>query len=99
MTIADAMYRILTRRNDAIRAIEDEREFQDQKWGTIDEKPHTIGEWILLIEAELEEAKTALIKGGRGRDSVRSEIIQVAALALAALEQHGTNAVSYDREV
>lgn len=49
-----------------------------------------MGEWILLMESELAEAKHALIKGGRGRDTVRHEIIQVGALCVAALEQHGT---------
>jgi hypothetical protein len=43
----------------------------------------------LLIEAELVEAKQALIKGGKGRDSVMSEIVQIGALALAAIEEHG----------
>jgi hypothetical protein len=67
-------------------AINAERAYQDIKYGS---EPHTIGGWLLLIEDELKEAKHALIKGGVGRDSVRQEIIQVAALCLAALEQHG----------
>lgn len=70
-------------------AIGKEREFQDQKWGSIDKNPHTIGGWLLLIESELEEAKRALIKGSTGRDAVRAEIIQIAAVCVAALEQHG----------
>ncbi len=71
-------------------AIMEERQFQNQKHGTVEDVPHSLGEWVLLIEAELEEAKRALIKGGSGRDSVRSELIQVAALVFACLEQHGT---------
>lgn len=67
----------------------DERRFQDAKHGTIDDKPHTLGEWILIIEAELAEAKLALIKGGKGRDNVISELIQVGACAMGALEEHG----------
>lgn len=70
-------------------AIMEERVFQNDKHGSIETSPHTLGEWVLLIEAELEEAKRALIKGGIGRDSVRSELIQVAALVAACLEQHG----------
>jgi hypothetical protein len=66
-----------------------ERKFQDDKHGSIEESGHTIGEWLLLIEAELVEAKQALIKGGKGRDSVMSEIVQIGALALAAIEEHG----------
>jgi hypothetical protein len=44
---------------------------------------------MILIESELEEAKRAIVKGGKGRDSWRQELIQVAALCCAALEQHG----------
>jgi hypothetical protein len=74
----------------AIEAFVDERQFQDKKWGPLsDGGSHTIGEWILLMEDELAEAKRALIKGGTGRDSVLMEIVQVGALALACIEQHG----------
>lgn len=78
---------------EAVQSILDERYFQDKKHGTIEVCPHTIGEWILLIEAELQEAKEACIKGGKGRDSVLSEIVQVGALALACIEQHGTGEI------
>ena len=72
-------------------AIIEERIFQDEKFGALDNGGgHTLGEWILLIEAELAEAKMALIKGGVGRNSLRSELAQVGALVVAALEQHGT---------
>lgn len=86
--------RALTRpqepQNAAVAAVLAERQFQDVKHGVIDGAGgHTLGEWLLLLEAELAEAKAALIKGGSGRDSVRSEIIQLTAVGLAALEQHG----------
>ena len=75
--------------DDAIDCIVTERYYQDDKHGTIEEQGHEIGEWLILIEAELEEAKAGLVKGKKGRDHVMSEIIQIAALALAAIEQHG----------
>lgn len=50
----------------------------------------TIGEWIILMEMELAEAKLALVKGGVGTDSVMAEICQVAAVAVQAMKQHGT---------
>ncbi len=68
-----------------------ERKFQDRKHGHPDENPHSIGAWLLTIEAELLEAKTACIKGGKGRDNVINEIKQVAALCVACLEQHGVD--------
>lgn len=88
-----------TRASQALNALKSERKFQDGKWGTVYEHGHTLGEWILLIEAELAEAKEALIKGGTGRNSVRSELAQVGALALAALEQHGTMEPHEGRQV
>lgn len=79
----------------AIDAMLDERSHQDKKHGTIQDHPHTIGEWIIIIEAELNEAKLALIKHDRvGRDSCLSEIVQVGASALACLEQHGISGPS-----
>lgn len=66
-----------------------ERRFQDNKWGPIDVAGHSLAEWVLIAEAELAEAKQAVIKGGSGRNSVRSEIIQTMAVLHAALEQHG----------
>lgn len=75
----------------AIEAIGVERDFQDKKFGP--NSQHTIGEWILIMEAELDEAKRALIKGGTGRDSVLMEIVQVCAVGLACLEQHGVTEV------
>ena len=74
--------------------VEVERMFQDSKHGPIEMNSHTIGEWILILESELAEAKVALIKGGTGRDSVLQEILQVAAVAVACLEQHGLREIS-----
>jgi len=74
----------------ALAAMLEEREYQDNKHGPLSGKgSHTLGEWLLLVESELAEAKLALIKGGRGRDTVRHEVIQVGALCVAMLEQHG----------
>jgi hypothetical protein len=73
----------------AQKAVAEERRFQDNKWGSVDENPHTIGEWIIIMESELAEAKTALIKGGTGRNSVLHEIVQTVAVGMACLEQHG----------
>lgn len=74
---------------EVLSAVHKERQFQDAKWGSIEERPHSLPEWILIAEAELEEAKRAVIKGGSGRNSVRAEIIQTMAVLQAALEQHG----------
>jgi hypothetical protein len=72
-----------------VGAVVEERIHQDHKHGSIEDYPHTLGEWILIMESELAEAKLALIKGGKGRDAVKNEIVQVLATGFAALEQHG----------
>lgn len=75
-------------------AIVDERQFQDQKYGPITGKGgHELGAWLIIAESELAEAKKALVHGGskevKGRDTIRAELVQLAAVCVAALEQHG----------
>ena len=72
-----------------LEAVAEERRHQDTKHGPIESHGHTLGEWILIMESELAEAKEALIKGGTGRNAVKAEIIQVIATGFACLEQHG----------
>lgn len=54
---------------------------------------HELGSWLIIIEKELDEAKDAAIHGGMkgrtGRNTVRAELVQIAAVCVAALEQHG----------
>lgn len=69
-------------------AILEERLYQDAKWGTIVEHPHTAAEWLLIIEGELVEAKQAWQKGTSDQLAL-SEVLQIAAVAVACLEQHG----------
>lgn len=76
-----------------VTEIQRERFFQDNKHGSIETNGHTIGEWILIMEAELEEAKLAIIKGGDGRNHVLHEILQTVATGFACLEQHGIEPV------
>ncbi len=83
----------------AIDAMLRERDHQDQKHGPISTHGHTLGEWIIIAEAELAEAKVALIKGGSGRNSLRSEIVQTAATLLACLEQHGVDDPHAGRQI
>lgn len=75
-------------RENVFAAIDRERVWQERKWGTTQEHPHSVGEWLLIVESELAEAKHAWVKGS-GDAAALSELIQVAAVAVAALEQHG----------
>lgn len=66
-------------------AVGRERDYQDAKWGA---NPHTVGEWLLIVESELQEAKGAWFKIG-GDFGALQELLQVIAVGVAALEQHG----------
>lgn len=54
---------------------------------------HELGAWLIIAEKELDEAKDALVHGGskkiKGRNTIRAELVQLAATCVAALEQHG----------
>lgn len=77
-------------RSDIFEAVVKERDFQDSKYGV---SGHSIGAWLLIMEAELNEAKEAAIKPKTGRDNVISEIIQCMAVCMACLEQHGVEPI------
>ena len=70
------------------QAIERERRYQDAVHGTIEENPHTVGEWLLIMESELNEAKRAWVKGKGDADALE-EILQVVATGVACMEAHG----------
>lgn len=71
-----------------IAAIDRERAYQDNKWGTIQEHPHDVAAWILIMRSELAEAEQGWVKGNGDRDAL-AEILQVIAVGVACLEQHG----------
>lgn len=76
-------------RQEVFDMLNKEREYQEAKWGTIEERPHSIPGYLLIMRKELEEAESGWMKNAPGRDSALQEILQVAAVAIAALEQHG----------
>lgn len=68
-------------------AIERERFYQDREWGTIKEHPHTVGEWLLIMIKELQEAHNAWCNPGD--QGALEEILQVVSVGTACLQQHG----------
>lgn len=60
----------------------EEMERQEKKWGHVQKD---ITGWLLVIEAELQEAKHAWIKQTTGKHSLRNELIQVAASVYQAI--------------
>lgn len=73
--------------SEILEAIKREREYQDQKYGRLESRMMSVGDWILVLEEEVVEARLAWVKG-RSEDALR-EILQVATVAVAAILQHG----------
>jgi hypothetical protein len=64
-----------------------ERAHQNQKWGSVEDNPHGISVWLDLIAEEWVEARDAAVR--QDHMQARREIVQIAALCVACLEQHG----------
>lgn len=75
--------------DEVFNSVLEERMYQDAKWGSLEEKQQSIAGYLLILEAELEEAKAGWMKNKEGRHSALSEILQIAAVACACLQQHG----------
>jgi hypothetical protein len=70
-------------------AIVSERDYQDRKWGTPSEHPHEVGAWLTIMRCELQEAEQAWMKGCGDAEAL-CEILQVVAVGVACMQQHGT---------
>lgn len=79
---------IITDRAEIFAAISRERDYQTRKWGPIGEHPHEVGGYLLLMQQELQEAITAWCKS-HGDEAALEELLQVVAVGVACLEQHG----------
>ena len=55
-------------RKDVFFAIEQERDHQDKKWGTLDEHPYEVGSWLTIMRQLLNDAERAYMSqlGGIG---------------------------------
>lgn len=72
---------------EVFEAAKKEREYQDAKWGTLEEHPHTLLEWGNIVLDELTEVGVAALVGDY--DQARREVLQVLAVCIACLQQHG----------
>lgn len=68
-------------------AINNERRYQDEKHGTIDEHHHTVGEWLLILEKKISDAKAQWYYHGDKR--AMAEVLKIAATSIACIEQRG----------
>ena len=78
----------MTSIEEIFKAVQRERRHQDCKYGVVGkDRVPTIGDWILILEEEISEARLAQVKGN-SREALQ-ELLQVATVAVAALQQHG----------
>ena len=70
-----------------VMAVLAEREYQKAKWGA-NELNHNQGEWLAILNGELGEYGMAMIgeASENERHTMRSELVQIAAVCLAAFE-------------
>ena len=80
--------RELQQRSAVYAAIGRERDYQDAKWGSLQERPKQVGSWLLIMQGELDEAIQAWQKS-RGDEKALEEILQVISVGVACLTQHG----------
>jgi hypothetical protein len=67
-------------------AIARERAYQDAKWGTVQENPHSLAGWLLIAERELDEAIEAWIRKPGDREA-KAELLQFVSVGVAWAEQ------------
>ena len=75
-------------RKDVFFAIDQERDHQDKKWGTLGEHPHEVGSWLTIMRQLLNDAERAYMSQ-LGDIGALDEIRKVVAVGVACMEQHG----------
>lgn len=73
----------------ALKLVRLERAHQDKKWGTIDEKQQSVPGYLIVAKSELSEAGEGWLEDREGRHSCLAELVQTAAVCIAAIEQYG----------
>jgi hypothetical protein len=78
----------MTLRSEVYNTIDDERDYQDAKWGG---PPHdqseTVGNFLIYLERYLVKAKDAYVDAGHSTQALH-EIRKIAALAVCCMEVH-----------
>lgn len=71
--------------NKVMNKVMGEIAYQNNKWGEQHIRRQTVEGHLLVLQSEVKEAIDGWMKNLTGRDSVESEITQVAAVAIQAL--------------
>lgn len=73
---------------DVFNAIKSERTYQDHKWGTIKNRPHDVGTWLLIMRVLMNKAEYAYASG-IGEVETLNELRKIVSVGVACMEQHG----------
>ena len=76
-------------RENIYKAIDTERDYQIRRWGETYDEQHTIADWLLFIEVQLNEAKLNYYNG-KVKDAT-DNMRKIAALVVAYGEQGEIN--------
>ncbi len=87
------MHRAILTREEVYLQIDKEREYQQNKWG---DKPQSLPGYLLILKKEIDEAIDGWMKNSEGRDAPLNEMLQVAAVAVACMEQYGCDGITYN---
>lgn len=78
----------MAERQEVFNVINDERVYQDRKWGSLETNPHEVGSWLTIMRSLLNDAERAYTSE-RGDTGALDEIRKVVAVGVACMEQHG----------
>lgn len=70
------------------KAIDDERAYQESRWGPVANEPHGVPGWLAILQETLRRAQLASL-GLNGEAAALDEIRQAVAVGVACLEKHG----------
>lgn len=72
-------------RSDVYKAIDSERGYQDRKWPN---HKHEVGSFLTIMRGLMSEAETAYLNTSGDGEALR-KMLQVVAVGVACMEQHG----------
>lgn len=78
-------------RHQVYRLIDDERDYQDSRWGTTHDSEHSPTEWLLFLQRYITLA--IAIEGASKADNAAEQmgaIRKITAIGVAAMEQNDT---------
>lgn len=74
-------------RTQVYEIIDSERDWQDRKWGTIEQHPHEVGGWLTVLRQLLWTAENEWAHSPSDVTTL-DQVRKIAAVSVACIEQH-----------